>query len=37
MSWFIAWLVFEGIMLAGIAYSLYTAPTDVELWGREVD
>ena len=37
MNWFIAWLVFEGIMLAVIACSLYKVKSDVELWGEEVE
>jgi len=37
MSWFIAWGVFEVIMLACFAYSIYTAPSDVELWNEEVE
>lgn len=36
MSWFIVWVVFEVIMLACCAYSIYTAPSDVELWEEEV-
>lgn len=37
MSWFIAWLVFEVIMLACFAYGIYTAPSEVELWDEEVE
>lgn len=37
MNWFIAWLVFEVIMLACLAYDVYTAPSDVELWGEEIE
>lgn len=37
MSWLIAWAVFEVIMLACFAYGIYTAPSDVELWGEEIE
>lgn len=37
MSWFIAWVVFDVIMLACFAYGIYTAPSDVELWDEEVE
>ncbi len=37
MSWFIAWLVFEVIMLAVIACSFYKVKSDVELWGEEME
>lgn len=37
MSWFIAWIVFDVIMLTCFAYGIYTALNDVELWGEEVE